>query len=133
MKKVFLSGPIRGLSRTDSLGWRDDAGRLLRDEFVTTHALRGREEKETLPDRRIAIHRDKDDILRADIMLVNDTFGSASMIGTAMEIIFAHEHGKLVVLFGDAHANDYWMDYHSYVRFGTLEEACSFLKTHYHG
>ena len=129
--KVFLSGPIRGLPRELSMGWREEAKAQLAPRAITFHALRGREEKETLPDPRVAIHRDKYDIRRADILLVNDTFPDASMIGTSMEAIYAYEQGKLVVLFGEAHKDDYWLNYHSYVRFETLEQACSFILEHY--
>lgn len=133
MSKVFLSGPIRGLPRELSLGWRDKAKELLEPDAPVLHALRGRESKETLPDPRIAIHRDKQDIRDADILLVNDTFSDASMIGTAMEVIYAHEREKLVVIFGHGHEKDYWLNYHSHVRFDTLEEACTFILGHYNG
>lgn len=131
MTKVFLSGPIRGLPREHSLGWRKKADKLLSPKIKTIHALRGREKKETLPDPRIAIHRDKRDIDHSDILLVNDTFESASMIGTAMEVIYAFQNGKLVILFGHAHEKDYWLNYHSHVRLDTLEEACKFILEHY--
>jgi len=128
--KVFLSGPIRGLPRSESLGWRKKATSLLSKKAETIHALRGRELKETLPDYRVAIHRDKRDIDRCNILLVNDTF-DASMIGTSMEVHYAHDKGKLVVIFGDKHKDDYWLNYHSHVRLETLEEACNFILEHY--
>lgn len=131
--KVFLSGPIRGLPRDLSLGWRKDAKKLLSPQVEVMHALRGREVKETLPDPRVAVHRDKRDIRIADILLVNDTFAEASMIGTAMEVVYAHEREKLVVLFGNGHEKDYWLNYHAHVRFETLEEACAFILEHYSG
>lgn len=132
MSKVFLSGPIRGLSRHQSLGWRNDANKLLAPKISTIHALRGREKKETLPDPRIAIQRDKNDITKADVVLVNDTFDKVSMIGTSMEVIYAFERGKLVVIFGRAHESDYWLNFHSHVRFETLEQACNFISKHCH-
>ena len=128
MKKIFLSGPIRGLPRSESLGWRDEAAKRLSASFVTAHALRGREEKETLPDPRLAIGRDKMDISESDIVLVNDTFPNASMIGTAMEVMHAHSCGKIVILFGDAHLQDYWLNYHSHARVQDLEAACDLLE-----
>lgn len=131
MNKVFLSGPIRGLPRELSLGWRNKAKELLEPKVAILHALRGREVKETLPDPRIAIHRDKRDIRHSDILLVNDTFAEASMIGTAMEVVYAYEREKLIVLFGDGHSKDYWLNYHAHVRFETLEEACAFILEHY--
>lgn len=125
MKKVFLSGPIRGIPREESLGWRNNAISLLGVNFEVQHALRGREEKETLPDPRLAIIRDKNDIDAADIILVNDTNPNASMIGTAMEVIYAHEKRKVVLIFGNGHEKDYWLNYHSHARFENLEEACN--------
>lgn len=89
MNKVFLSGPIRGLPRELSLGWRNEAKRLLEPKLQVFHALRGRETKETLPDPRIAVHRDKRDIRNADILLVNDTFAGASMIGRSTIAVLA--------------------------------------------
>ena len=131
MKKVFLSGPIRGLDRKDALGWRISASEQLEGSFITMHALRGRESKETLPDKRIAVQRDKNDINMCDVLLVNDEFAGASMIGTSMEVLYAHQLNKLVILFGEAHAQDYWLNYHSHARFNSLNEACMFLKEHY--
>lgn len=126
MRRVFLSGPIRGIPREQSMGWRIKAAELLR-EFVVIHALRNRELEETLPDSRLAIIRDKNDIDSADIMLVNDEFCDASMIGTSMEVIYAHERGKVVVIFGNGHEKDYWLNYHSHVRVETLEDACHLI------
>jgi nucleoside 2-deoxyribosyltransferase len=131
MKKVFLSGPMRGLSRQESLGWRVLAVSQLRDDFLVVHALRGREEKETMPDQRLAIIRDKTDIDSSDIVLVNDTFSQVSMIGTAMEVIYAFMNGKIIIVFGCAHEQDYWLNYHIHARVNTLEEACQILKDFY--
>lgn len=126
---VFLSGPMRGLTREESLGWRQEAERLLGEKFYVLHARRGREDSETMPDPKGAVARDKSDILKSDVLLVNDTFADASMIGTAMEIIFAWEEHKTVIVFGEGHNKDYWLNYHSHIRCATLEEACTILNT----
>lgn len=126
-KTVFLCGPIRGLSREESLGWREKADKILSKNFITIHALRNREERETLPDPRLAIARDKNDIIKSDIILVNDSFQNASMIGTAMEVLFSYEMDKPIIVFGDAHVKDYWLNYHLHARVGTLEEACAII------
>jgi len=127
MKTVFLSGPIRGLSREDSMNWRNMAHELLSNDFNVVHALRGREVEETLPDPRLAIIRDKVDIDNADIILVNDTLPNASMIGTAMEVIYAHQKNKVIIIFGNGHEKDYWLNYHSYARVESLENACALV------
>jgi nucleoside 2-deoxyribosyltransferase len=126
-KTVFLSGPIRGLPRDISLGWRKEATKELQENFEVIHALRGREDGETFGDPRAAVIRDLSDIRDSDLLLVNDSVKDSSMIGTSMEIFFAHSLGKPVVLFGDAHEKDYWLEYHSHLRVKTLKEACDVL------
>lgn len=118
---------MRGLSREETLGWRNRAIALLKGNFNTVHALRGREERETFNDGRLAIVRDKRDIDNADIVLVNDSFPSASMIGTSMEVLYAFEKGKVVIVFGNAHCPDYWLDNHIQARFDSIEAACETL------
>jgi hypothetical protein len=124
---VFLSGPMRGIPRSEGLAWRNTAKELLEPRFKVLHAYRGREEKETFTDPRGAVIRDKSDIMRSEIVIVNDTNPDASMIGTAMEVFFAHSLNKIVILFGNGHPNDYWLNYHSHIRAQTLEEACDIV------
>lgn len=131
MKKVFLSGPIRGLSREESLGWRIEAAKQLDGSCFIFHALRGREEKETMPDPRLAIIRDKNDIDDSDIILLNDSFSEASMIGTSMEILYGFMKNKVIIVFGRAHEKDYWLNYHIHARVDTLDEACKIIKDFY--
>ena len=127
-RTVFLSGPMRGVPRRDAIAWRKRAQRLLGNGFYVLHAFRGREERETFPDPRGAIVRDKQDIRRCDIMIVNDTFRQASMIGTAMEVFLAHSLDKAVIIFGHGHDHDYWLNVHAHLRVNTLEDACTLVK-----
>ncbi len=127
MKKVFLSGPIRGISREDSLGWRNEAIKLLGDNFSVIHALRNREDKEVFTDSRTAVIRDLSDIKNTDILLVNDSIENCSMIGTSMEVFFAHQQNKPVIVFGNANDKDYWLNYHIHLRTKDLKEACDVL------
>lgn len=127
MKTVFLSGPIRGISREESLSWRKRATELLSRNFGVIHALRGREEKESFADPRAAVARDFNDIKNADILLVNDTAKDCSMIGTSMEILFAFQQNIPVIIFGQAHNKDYFLNYHTHLRVESLEEACDVL------
>ncbi len=124
-RTIFLCGPMRGIPRHEGIEWREKAVKMLEQDFQVLHAYRGREEKETFPDPRGAIIRDKQDIERSDILIVNDTFENASMIGTAMEVFIAHSKGKVVILFGDAHKADYWLNAHAHMRVSALEEACA--------
>lgn len=118
---------MRGISRAGGIAWREKARALLGEDFVVLHAYRGREEKETFPDPRGAIVRDKQDIRRCDVMIVNDTL-DASMIGTSMEVFLAHSIDKPVIIFGRAHENDYWLDAHLHIRVETLKDACNLVQ-----
>ena len=126
-KKIFLSGPMRGMPREESLGWRKEAIELLKHNFDLLHAFRGREEKETFTDPRAAVIRDLSDIKNADILLVNDSVENVSMIGTSMEVFFAFQQNKPVIVFGNAHEKDYWLNYHTHLRTKDLDEACKIL------
>lgn len=126
-KTVFLCGPMSGILREVGLGWRKDATKLLSANFIVKHAYRGRETKETFSDPRMAVARDKYDVHRSDVLIVNDTFPEASMIGTAMEVFLAFENHIPVIVFGDAHDQDYFLNYHSHVRCSSLEEACELI------
>lgn len=126
-KKIFLSGPIRGVPRKESLAWRNEAIKFLEQNFDILHAFRGREEKEAFTDPRAAVIRDLNDIKNADVLLVNDTVENCSMIGTSMEIFFAFQQNIPIILFGNAHDKDYWLNYHIHLRTKDLAEACEVL------
>ncbi len=126
-KIVFLSGPMSRVPEDKALNWRKRAVELLSDKFTVKHAYRGREKKETFPDYRLAVIRDKYDVLHSDVLLVNDVDIGGSMIGTAMEILIAFQNNIPVIVFGDGHPNNYFLNYHSHVRCKTLEEACDLI------
>lgn len=127
LKTIFLSGPMRGIPRENARAWREKAKKILGKYFLVLDAYRGREQKETFPDPRLAVTRDKRDIMVSDIVLVNDTYKNASMIGTSMEILYAYQNNKVVIIFGEAHKGDYWMDNHSHARLQNLEDACELI------
>lgn len=136
MKTIFLAGPMRGFStgsaREQTLAWRHEISDKLKDIFIVKHAYRGRELKETFPDSKGAVIRDKQDILNSDIVIVNDSFENASMIGTSMEVLLAFQNNKPIIVFGDAHKGDYWLDYHATLRVKNLQEACNICRTLFH-
>lgn len=131
-KTIFLIGPMRGVDRKEALSWRLKATKILSDTFDVTHALRGRESKENFSDFRAAIIRDKNDILKSDLILMSDNFKNASMIGTSMEVMYAFLNNKPIIVFGNAHDKDYWLNYHLHTRVNTLEEACKLIKEMFH-
>ena len=123
---------MRGVDRKEGQKWREEASKLLGRQFKTVTPYRGREKGETFPDPKGAIVRDKADILNSDLLIVNDMYSDASMIGTSMEVLFAYEHNKPIIVFGQAHSKDYWLNYHASIRVETLEEACEICKKLFH-
>jgi nucleoside 2-deoxyribosyltransferase len=126
-KKIFLSGPMRGVPRKESLDWRLKAVKYLSAKFEVSHAFRMREKKETFTDSKAAVARDLNDIKNADVLLVCDTFVGSSMIGTSMEVFYAYEQKIPVIVFGNAHENDYWLNYHTHLRIKDLKTACDII------
>lgn len=124
MKKVFLIGPMRGVPREKGIDWRIKCQKILKDKFEVVHAYMGREKKETFPDPRGAVIRDKNFILKSDLIIMNDSFKGVSMIGTSMEVLFSNTHHKPIIVFGEAHKGDYWLDTHMTMRVENLEQAC---------
>lgn len=127
MITVFLSGPMRGIQREETVGWRLACRRLMPNVRLLD-PMRGRREEETLPSGRLAVARDLSDVAKADVLLVSDTYSGVSMAGTAIEIHQAKTLGKIVIAFGTAHRNDYFLSYFIDYWFDSLEEAASFIE-----
>jgi nucleoside 2-deoxyribosyltransferase len=124
---VFLSGPMRNIPRESGVAWRKQAQKLLSPTCDIISPYQGREKKEAFLDSRGAVIRDLRNIERADILVVNDTYKNASMIGTSMEVFYAHQLNKVVLVFGEAHKGDYFLEYHSHSRLPSLKEACKLI------
>lgn len=116
--RVYLAGPMLGCSDDECHGWRRWCKERLRCEVVDPAGrdYRGRE----LANMAEIVERDKADILRCDVLLVNHRRPS---VGTAMEVLFAWEHGKKVVTVNDCGPLSPWLAYHSDVVVGSLEQA----------
>lgn len=72
------------------------------------------------------VEGDKDDIDHCGGLLVNCTFGPS--YGTAMEILYAWQQKKLIVVLYDATKPvSPWLRYHSTRLITSLEEAVNFL------
>ncbi len=129
MKQIFLSGAMRGVERAEGLKWREDAAKNLSQNFYVFNPYQGREERETLPDPRLAIIRDKNQVLKSDVLLVNDSFKNVPIIGTSMEILLAFQNNIPVIVFGSANIGNYFFDYHIHARVETLEDALLLINT----
>jgi nucleoside 2-deoxyribosyltransferase len=123
MKAVYLAGAIMGRSNEECVDWREYVKQLLKCRTIDpmVRDYRGRE-----PEEFVAIvEKDKTDIDNCDILLVNYVEPS---VGTSMEILYAWERGKLVVLVASSGQElSPWLLYHHHKLFFTLEDAASHI------
>lgn len=123
--KVYLAGGIQGVK--DPFGWRmRSAYYLSKHGIETVNPLRGKtEDKFDSYNEREIITRDKQDISNCDLVLAEVTDPNRPYIGTAMEILYAWEHGIPVVIWGTY--KSYWLTYHSVSQFESLSECLDYI------
>lgn len=124
--KVYLAGPINKCADAQCKGWREEFKGLVKG-IVDLQILdpmrrdyRGKEDK--LVDQ--IVEGDKDDITESDTVVANVNKPS---FGTAMEIIFAWENGKNIILITEDDKPSPWLVYHSDKIVKTLAEAVALL------
>jgi len=122
MNSVYLAGPIFGTGEEAS-GWRTRAACALsplrtldpmRRDFRGVEA--GREAE--------IVEGDKVDIAAAAAMLA---YCPVPSFGTAMEILYAHQLGKLVAVVTPAPVSP-WLTYHATRVFVNVEDAVEWLR-----
>lgn len=129
MKKyVYLAGSINGHDSLETAnGWREKATKELgKAGYGALNPLRGR--KLTDENSKEIVERDLEDIQKADIILVEMSHENKAYIGTAIEIRYAWEQGKEIILWGRANRESHWLKYHAHAWFDTLEDAIKYLK-----
>ena len=131
MKKIYLCGPIMDEHAGEARAWREDAKKLLADNFTLLDPMRRNFKDREVDSANEIVEFDLQDIRDADIVLVN--YCKAS-VGTSMEVFYAaHDLQKFVVAFSPFTFQDCspWM-----VRFCTkilpsLESACRYIDDHF--
>jgi len=110
MKTLYLCGPINGCTDAECTDWREYAKTLWAGAVLDPMCrdYRGIEDAAW----RDIVELDKIDVTNADVLLVNYDKPS---VGTSMEILYAWERGKLVVVVAapDARISP-WLRYHSH-------------------
>lgn len=123
--KVYLAGPIQSCSDDEVRLWRAIATAHLGPENVydpMSRDLRGREDTEW---QRI-VSEDKSHLRRADAILA---YVWKPSVGTAMEIMYASELGRLViVVVPPPWMISPWLRYHADEVFRTLDAALRRLR-----
>jgi nucleoside 2-deoxyribosyltransferase len=109
---IYLAGPINGCTDDEAVNWRDivkqevgEAGCIdpMRRDF------RGQEDEQYAA----IVTADKDDIQRCGLVMANCWQPS---VGTSMEIMYAHEHGKpIIAVHPFSKPASPWIRYHCYV------------------
>ena len=111
--------------------WREIAGSILSDNFKLLDPMRRNFRDREVDSANEIVEFDLQDIKEADIILVNY---SKPSIGTSMEVFHAsYNLGKFVVVFSPYNFKDCspWMVRFSTKILPTLEDACSYIKTHF--
>jgi len=132
MSAVYLAGPIDGCTHDEMWEWRIYAKKLLHPLQCFNPCKRmfnipaaGRTEA-----AKQIVTLDKAEIAASDALLVwyNQPAAGSKMTGSTMEIIYAFERGKLVVVVSSEKTISPWIDYHSHVIFSDIEPAAKYIK-----
>lgn len=108
--KLYLCGPINGCTDQEAKDWRELVKEYWPGETIDPmrRDYRGREAQ--CVDEIVEL--DKIDVLRSDALIVSYDKPS---VGTSMEVLFAFERGKPVVVVCKPDANiSPWLRYHSH-------------------
>jgi len=126
-KTVYLAGAIDHVSPAFAIRWRKDAAKRL---DAAGYSVLDPTDGKDLDDPNVNIstftpaeivESDKAMIDKSDILLVEISRKDIPYIGTSMEILYAWERGKKIIVWGGPRS--YWIRYHANHVFLTLHEA----------
>lgn len=120
--KVYLCGPINGCTDAQAKDWREYVKTRLPNTLDPMRRdYRGRE-MECVNE---IVELDKIDVMKSDVLLVNYDKPS---VGTSMEVLYAFERGKAVVVVARPDATvSPWLRYHSHAIVHSFDEAIEFI------
>lgn len=123
MTKIYLCGPINGCTDAECKDWREAAKAKWPDAIDPMRRdYRGKEDESV----KQIVELDKIDIMNSDVVLVNYDKPS---VGTSMEILYAFERGKFVVIVADHGSRiSPWLRYHSHAIVGSFGAAFKFIE-----
>ena len=148
MTKVYLAGPITGLTYGSATDWRQSAGLYLAQfGIVALSPMRGKDfilrrlgatatmgqtyEDAPLSTQRGIVARDTFDIKRADVVLFNLLGAERVSIGSMVEYGWASAHGKVIVTVmekeGNVHDHAFVRELSPY-RVDNLDDALEIIK-----
>ncbi len=116
--KIYLCGPINACSDQECSDWRNEVKTW---GFDTLDPMRRDYRGKENDCVKEIVELDKVDVVNSDVILVNYVKPS---VGTSMEILYAFERGKLIVVVADKDANiSPWLKYHSQYIINSFKEA----------
>lgn len=125
MKTLYLCGPINGCTDADCRDWREHVKGLWEGPTLDPmrRDYRGREDQSV----REIVELDKIDVTNSDVLLVNYDRPS---VGTSMEILYAWERGKLVVVVAKPDERiSPWLRYHAHAIRHSVADALTFIRS----
>ena len=127
MKTIYLGGGIMNLTTNEANEWRIEATKKLIFNFNILNPMRRNFRDSEFQSQNEIVQLDKNDIVNSDILLVN---GTKPSWGTAMEMLFAFERHKIIVVFtgDDFGKTSPWVAFHATRVTKTLEEAIEYIK-----
>ena len=125
--RVYLAGPIFDCTDAECRDWREYATEKLDCRTVDPmrRDYRGVEEESVVE----IVELDKLDIIGVDYVLVNYGDIPPGSVGTAMEILFAWEQHKPVIIVTSQSKVSPWLTYHSYLILGSLDAAIVYINS----
>jgi len=126
-KTIYLCGPINGCTDEECKDWREFVKSKWEGKTLDPmrRDYRGKEDESV----KEIVELDKIDVTDSDVILVNYDKPS---VGTSMEILYAFDRGKLVVVVAKEGTRiSPWMRYHSHKIVGSFEAAIEFVRDFY--
>lgn len=142
--RVYLAGPITGLSYKEVVGWRKKAYHKIEEwGHVALSPMRGKEylkdeqeinamyeDDKPMSTTQGIYGRDSFDVQHCDVLFVNLIGTERVSIGTVMEIQMGRDYGKYVLLVmekGNIHEHPFVLEASS-IRVESIEEGLRVLK-----
>ena len=122
--KVYLAGPIFQSEDSECIDWREEVKRRLNGYQIIDPMER---DYRGVTDEKFKeiVEEDKALIDSCDILLVNHIKPS---VGTSMEILYAWERKKSILVVSENSEISPWLHYHSHEIFPSLKQAIEYIR-----
>ena len=122
--RVYLAGPIFDCEDNECVDWRRKCRTELVDCIILDPMARDYRGK-TDENYREIVEQDKADIDDSDVVLVHHLKAS---IGTSMEVLYAWQKSKHVIVYAPQPRISPWLLYHSHRIFRDFGDALSYIR-----